>query len=482
MGTFTENLNSISYTENGALTYNTTKSACLDLFSMGGSMRSRSNDEITDLFMKAYAENPEYAIRTLLYLRDIRLSGMGEKKVYRVVIRKLLDKGLINFDSFIDITIEYGSWKDIFEICTDNEISYAVKRELAFRIEKKILHPSLMEKYAFSIGGKDNKRAENLAYSLGLTPKKYRKWLSKSRAELEIVEQKMCSNSWDKINYEHVPSKAMLTYQNAFKKHSEKFGEYLEAVKTGEKKINASVLYPYEIVRKIITPTIEDNTKALDVLWNNLKNYRCDGNSIVVCDTSGSMYSNNRLPISVAVSLAIYFAERNVGKFKGEMITFSEKPTFFEIDEDNDIDGKVTQVSKADWGGNTNLQKVFSLLLNTCVKNHVPESEMPKNIYIVSDMEFDEATSSNKSMTNFDAIKEQYANAGYEMPKLIFWNVDSRQNNVPIQINENGVALVSGCSPSIFEQTITADLNPMKFMIDAIMKPVYDCAVELLKR
>lgn len=219
---------------------------------------------------------------------------------------------------------------------------------------------------------------------------------------------------------------------------------------------------------------------ALNTLWNNIKDYKCDGNSVVVCDVSGSMFSNGALPLSVAVSLGIYFAERNAGKFKGQMITFSSTPEFFEINCDDDIVSKVSTTRNANWGFSTDINAVFDLILESCVREFVPAEEMPKRVIIVSDMQFDYAV---RNKTNYEYIKEQYARAGYDVPEVVFWNVNARNETMPVTIRDDGTALVSGCSPSVFEAIASCkDLNPVNFMLESIMKPQYDYAMEVIDR
>lgn len=474
---FTNAINNITYTQNGALTYSTSGDACVDLFSKAGAIRKKDVNEIVALFVNAFKQNPEYALRILAYARDIR-GGLGEKRVYRLIARTLLDKGA-NLDVFADMTIEYGSWKDIFEICTDAEIAHIVRREFARRASVGEKRPNLMEKYMFSIGGKDNRRAEKLAHALGLTPKAYRKYLSKARKDIDVVETHMCAGDWEGIRYDHVPSKAGMNYTHAFGRHdAARYGQYLESVKSGDVKMNAKTLYPYEIVRKIF-PTIygghASDTEAYELMWKNLKDYTCDGNAIVVTDTSGSMTCDAYMPISVAVSLAIYFAERNKGAFHGQMITFSNRPTFFNIDDAWSLKDKIHRVAEADWGSNTNLNAVFNIILARCRANNVPAEDMPKTIYIVSDMEFDSCA----DLTNYEGIKKRYAEAGYDCPNIVFWKVNDH-GSTPVRFNDKGVALVSGCSPSVFELATSGDLDPVKFMLQAIMNPRYDMAAKLL--
>ena len=468
---FTQAINNIKFTQNGALTYSTSGNACVDLFSKVGTLRKKPTNEILAMFVAAFKDSPEVALRILAYARDIR-GGLGEKKVYRTIARTLLDKGA-NLDVFADMTVELGSWKDIFEICNDREIAHIVRREYSRRAEAGEKRPNLMEKYMFSIGGKDNRRAETLARALGLTPKAYRKYLSKARRDIDIVERHMCANDWEGVKYDHVPSRASMIYTHAFGRHdTARYGEYLESVKKGGAKMNASVLYPYEIVRKVYHSY--SDTSAYEAMWQNLKNYRCDGNAIVVTDVSGSMTCDNYMPISVAISLAIYFAERNHGAFKGQMITFSNRPEFFEITEGS-LASKIRRVASAPWGGNTDLNRVFDIMLSRCVANHVPAEDMPKTIYVVSDMEFDYCA----NLTNYEKIKAQYAAAGYDCPNIVFWKVNDH-GSTPVRFNDKGVALVSGCSPSVFELAVSEELDPVKFMLNAVNVPRYDIAAKLI--
>lgn len=482
---FKNAINNYKYTENGALAYKSSLSACVDFFGVCGSLRSTSENTIINLFEKAYAESREIALRTLAYCRDIRNGGLGERRTYRIIARKLIDKGILSLDAYADLSTMYGYWGDIFDVCNDDEVAYIVKREFARRIQEHDMHPSfLMEKWAYSIGGKDNKRAEKLASALNLTPREYRKYLSKARGVggADIPEAHMCSGDWKNIVYEKNPSIANLKYANAFRKHDgERYAKFIEDVNNGKKKINASTLYPYDIVKKcIFDGNNKQNNMALNTLWNNIKDYKCDGNSVVVCDVSGSMFSNDALPLSVAVSLGIYFAERNAGKFKGQMITFSTTPEFFEINCDDDIVSKVSTTRNANWGFSTDINAVFDLILKSCVREFVPAEEMPKRVIIVSDMQFDCAV---ENKTNYEYIKEQYARAGYDVPEVVFWNVNARNETMPVTIRDDGTALVSGCSPSIFEAIASCkDLNPVNFMLESVMKPQYDYAMEVIDR
>lgn len=463
-------------TENGALTYITSGSKVLDLFSQGGALREREEADIVRMVDAAYNEDPKHTLEVLLYLRDIR-KGQGEKRTFRTAIRRLCDlhwEDINYIGDLFDAIVELGSWKDIVETFSVDEYYKYVESHWNDK-------NSLMFKWLPSISGSSNNEAEYLAKKLGLTPRQYRKHLSKKRAELNLVETAMCQNKWGEIEYSKVPSKAMVVHRGAFKNHDEKrYYKYLNDAREadGTVKINIGTLTPYDIVAGYFDSWSVKSKEdpALEALWNNLSNY-CDGsNSIVVADTSGSMMGT---PMAVAISLAIYFAERNKGIFHNEFITFSRKPRFIQFKEDDTLQHRVKQTFDLDICENTNLQATFDLVLKTAIDNHIPEEEMPVSMIVISDMEFDDAqyspdwTISSKPKTNFEAIKEKYAEAGYKMPKLIFWNVNSRNDNLPVKQDESGVVLVSGSSASTFNMVVTGDTNPYNFMLSVIEQPRY---------
>ena len=467
---------SYNFTENGALTYSTTLDACLDLFAMGGALRTRPEDEIIDLIDKAYKENPIYCLCILFYLRDIR-GGQGEKRVFRTGIKYLTKKYNLDINKILEICVELGSWKDIFDSFTFDEYKDFVKKN--YEIHVKENKYDLMEKWMPTISSSKNALAEKIAAYLGLTPRLYRKYLSKARSYLKVVERDIAAKTYSNIDYSHVPSRAGLLYRHAFMRHDgDRYREYLNQVSSDEKKINVGTLYPYDVVKKYLMGGNQED--SLEVMWKNLEDYTNNENNLVVADVSGSMTIDNYQPLSVAVSLGIYFAERNKGIFHNNLITFSQRPSFITFEDSDNLYERVHKVAKAEWGMNTNLQAVFDLVLNACVREKVPQDLCPKTIYIISDMELDVACRDNKR-TNFEEIDRKFREAGYERPNLVFWNVASRQNNVPVRKDENGTALVSGCSPSIFKMAMTKDMNPIKMMEEIILKDRYlDYAKELV--
>ena len=492
-------LQNFKSTENGALTLASSGSSVLDLFGQGGALRKADEGRITRMVEAAFQENPLNTIETLLYLRDIR-GGQGEKRAFQVGIKaiKSVVRHLETWNELFDAIVEVGSWKDIINYFEFDEWkNYFVKKyrdhkEAEYKTKKAI--PDLMFKWAPSIGGSRNKLAEKLASFLGMTPRAYRKMLTKEREKIRLVETQMCANEWNQVDYEHLPSRAGFLYRKAFTKHDqERYSAFISAAnrKDGSVNINTGTLYPYEIVAKYadVCRGWYSSFKIdprLEAFWKNLPEYGTDNkNALVVADTSGSMYGR---AMDISTSLAVYFSEHNRGIFRNKYITFAGNPQFYSFKEGDSLGHKVKFMYDHNICDNTNIQKVFDLVLKAATMNRIPEDEMPSAIYIISDMEFDNAQgyyswrNERAPKTNFEVIKEKYQNAGYTMPKLIFWNVDSRQDSVPVTMNENGVALVSGASPSTFEMAISGELDPMKFMLQTIEKPRYaNFAKKILK-
>jgi len=306
-----------------------------------------------------------------------------------------------------------------------------------------------------------------------LNSKDYRQSLAKLRARIEVVETLMSAGEWDKINYEHVPSKAMKQYIKAFKKHDEaRYRTYIQSVAKGEAKINAATLYPYDLVRQVLRDS--SNAEELDELWKHLPNYFEDSTSenvMCVVDVSGSMYSGRSevRPIDVAISLGLYMAERAKGPFNNHFITFSSHPELVKV-SGCDLASKVNNMTRANWGGSTDILKTFELILNVGKKYSLDESEMPKKLFIISDMQFNEA---DNRLTTFEHIDKMYAEAGYKRPDLVFWNVNAHSDN-PVEKDEKGTFLVSGMSPTILMNALnTKATTALQLMLEVLGKDRY---------
>lgn len=460
-GGFVKNLykkTSMGKTENGAVTFTRSGSPLLDFYAQAGAMRGNPKKAL-ELFKKAYSEDNQTAVRILFYLRDVR-GGQGERELFRTCLEWLGTEEPEVFEKIVSHVSEFGRWDDLF---FDNEKCFEIiKQQLE---EDKTNSPSLLAKWLPTINASSpttRAKARFVSKKLGLDEIKYRTVVRDLRKKIKTVEEHMSANEWSEINYSTVPSQASRIYRNAFKKHDEvRYSAFVEKAEKGEVKINASTLYPYQIYDSVQY----DYSKTLEALWNQLPDYTDGKNALVVADTSGSMSGR---PMSVSVSLALYFAERNKGQFKDYFITFSEKPRLQHIVGKN-LKEKMAVIETGEVA-NTNLQAVFDLILDTAVDNKTPQEELPATIYIISDMEFDSAC---RTHTNFEVAKAKFESFGYKLPNIVFWNVDARSgDNLPVQKDENGVALVSGFSPSIFKIAVE-NKSPEEIMLETVNSDRY---------
>jgi hypothetical protein len=310
---------------------------------------------------------------------------------------------------------------------------------------------------------------------MGMSPKEYRKMLSENS---NTVEQLMCAREFSLIDYSKLPSKAMSDYMKAFSKNDlARFQEYLSKVEKGEVKINAGAVYPYDIIKNLK----QGNTKGADVQWNALPNYMENNNERVLplVDVSGSMEQSaggnaNVSCMDVAISLGLYISERNVGPFQDAFITFHESPSLEVVK--GSLSERYRQMARARWGGSTNLESAFKLILTKAVASKVAPEEMPTMMLVLSDMEFNEAVGSRWggagtwNPTAQQMIEKMYKDAGYEVPKIVYWNIQSRgDNNKPVQFDKNGTALVSGFSPALLTNLLAGkEMTPLAMMMSVI--------------
>lgn len=480
----------VAYTENGARAHATTESKVVDFFAIGSALRNRTDEDKIQLFVKAFHEDALLALKALFYTRDVR-GGQGERETFRVILNYLAKKYPSVITNNVHLIPYYGRFDDLYALFGTplEEVALSIFRK-QFREDLDAEHPSLLAKWLASENASSPKTkalAKKTRIAFGLSPRQYRKTLSMLRKKIQIVEALMSSKEWSKIEYDKLPSKAGLQYRQAFYKNDEeRYSDFVGSLKRGEKKVNASTLYPYEIVREYEgSMEIHDrkyyiNFKAnnpqndlLEAMWNNLPDYVGDNfdNALAVVDTSGSMRG---LPIQVALSLGLYLAERNKGEFHNHFITFSGSPQLQEIIGDT-LGEKLHNMAKADWQMNTNVEKVFDLILNTAIKNSVPQEELPSKLFIISDMQFDRCVHGNNDVTLFKNIRERFELEGYIMPELVFWNVNAFSTNFPVTVDQTGTALVSGCSPSIFKNLLAGkDMTPYGMMLDVLNSERYD--------
>ena len=462
-----------TYTENGAVTHRTSGKDCLDLFAAIGALRRADDQTICSRFLKAYAENPDLAMKILFYARDVR-GGLGERRVFRSILAWLASNEKSSVVRNLPYIAEYGRWDDVLVLlktpCRKEALALLEER---FREDLAALEDggdiSLLGKWLPSVNASNQETvvmAKMIAKSFGLSDRDYRKALTGLRARIRIIENNLREKDYT-FDYSKQPSKAMFKYRKAFLRNDgERYAAFMDKVDRGEAKLHTGTLMPYELVERAYNCS-EEERRSLDVTWRTLEDFTTEENALVAADGSGSMYWGSKpMPAAVAQSLAIYFAEHNKGKFHNHFLTFSMTPQLVEI-KGKDFVEKVRYCRTFDECANTNLEAVFDLILQAAAENHVPRAEMPAKLYIISDMEFDHCVK-NSSMTNFENAKASYAAAGYKLPDLVFWNVDSRHEQQPVKENDRGVALVSGNSPRIFSMVMDGELNPYDFMLSVI--------------
>lgn len=467
-------------TENGAETYITSENFCVDLFGSIGALRNADNDDIITRFVKAYIEAPDTAMKILFYARDVR-GGLGERRVFNVIINYLAENYKNSIIKNINYIPEFGRFDDLLSLLKtkcENEMIEYISKQLnkdinLMKAQKE--NVSLLAKWLPSVNASNKltvSRGKAIAKLLGMSQEKYRKTLASLRKYIKIIENPLREKDYT-FEYEKQPSKALFKYRGAFiRNDNERYLQFIEKVKKGTVKLKTSSLYPYDIIRSCRMAVDDIEKETLNVTWNSLPDYGNNKNAIAVIDSSGSMYDyGNPLPIDVAISLGIYFAERNTGTFHNYFITFSTTPQLIEIKGQNIFD-KVDYCTSFNEVSDTNLEAVFELILNTAVKNRVPQNELPSTIYIISDMEFNTCTS-NPNQTIFENAKQKYAKHNYSLPNIVFWDVQSRQQQVPITKNELGVALVSGANPKIFDMLMSNNLNPYSYMVEVLNQERY---------
>lgn len=474
----------LTTTENNALTYYSTLSDCLDLFYRIGALRQANEQEITSIIERAYTENKDYTFRILFFARDIR-GGLGERRVFRISMDYLAKTHTDSVLKNLELFSEYGRWDDLINLynCNVKVIQKSIISIIKQQLNKDIQNMnsnnsiSLLAKWIPSINASNKDTislAKKISKELNMSYKEYRQTISKLRKYLDILENRLRTKDYS-FDYSKQPSKAMIKYRQAFfRNDADRYMNFLQSVKNGETKINTGTLYPYDIVRQILNNRgkISKNERtSLDVTWNSLPSVNIDKNSIAVIDGSGSMYMSYRcdlLPYQVAISLGLYFAEHSTGAFANHFITFSSNPRLVEV-KGKDIVDKVNYISTFNECSNTNIQGVFDLILNTAIHQKLPQKELPDTIYIISDMEFDNcAYNNNQRCTNFDCAKQKFEQHGYKLPNVVFWNVASRNQQVPVTKHQSGALLVSGSTAKIFDMVQTDKLNPEQFMLDII--------------
>ena len=467
-------------TENGDKSFSTSKSACLDLFALGGSLRTRSESDILALWRLAEEEDPITAYKILFFIRSIK-HGYGERRTFRIIWNSL------NRDiqtALGHLVPEAGRFDDLEDsIMLNSQIAMWVRENLDYEYGTidDGQSPSLLAKWLpCGRGNKSAKeRTRRMAKRLGYSEQEYRKKVTALRKKLNLVESKMANSEWSEIDYSKLPSLAGHKYTKAFYRHDEaRYKEFLDRARKGEVKMNASVITPTEV----IVGGHKGNWDRAETEWANLPDFLGEENSgIAIVDTSGSMtwhsIGGGAYPIDASVAMGIYFAERNKGPFKGLFMTFETKPSFVDISKCRSLRTKYDTARRASWGGSTNLRRAFEELLNLAKKTGCSQEDMPKTLYIFSDMEFDTCIEGFDE-TTYETMKRMFEEEGYKLPKVVFWNLNARNNTLPVQKDEIGTVLVSGYSPRTF-MSVVKGITPEDTMREALEKFPYSKTIEL---
>ena len=490
-----------THTANGATAYSSTGNPLLDLFSAIGAMRNTPVNTIETMLADGFAEDNLLATKLMFYTRDIRGDrvGKGERNTFRVMLKWMAKNHPNAVIPNIPLIGVYGRFDDLYTLigtpCEAEMWAYMqeqFKTDLA-NMQYNVANPdgkhkpvSLLGKWLKSVNSSSKETCalgRATAKQLGYTKEKdYRKALAELRAYMPVLERQMSDGCWTDINFERVPAKAMKTYKNAFAKHDVgNFTKYIEDVKEGKAKINASTLFPYDILGEYMDKYFESyREKENDVLeaqWKAMPDYvGKDVNAIVVCDTSGSMTITVNgvyaLPLKAAVSLAIYFAEHNTGAFHNLFMEFSSESSFVQLKGET-LYQKMLSAYNTHWGMSTNLEGAFMKILKTAVANHINADEMPKSIIVISDMQINHCTG---SWSFYHEMKKRYANAGYDMPHVIFWNVNAAKPTMLVDDKtREGVQLISGLNAKTFAEIIdNASASSIELMMNCLNNPRYD--------
>jgi hypothetical protein len=453
-------------TTNGMAALSTSSSAVLDFFTEVGSARGK---DMSAKFFAALSEDEDLALRALAWVRDIR-GGAGERKQFRDLVAALEAVNPAQAARVMPIVPELGRWDDLFAY------QEHFNRVRAF----EMIRTALLNKNALAAKWMPRKGplAVALTRFMGLSPREYRKLVV---GLTQVVETSMCAKQWSEINFSHVPSMASARYQKAFGRNAqEQYSNYIRELQkpVGERnptvKINAGAIYPHTVVRSVF----QGNEAVADAQWAALPNYVGDARILPMVDVSGSMGSIGRAftqepqPIEVAVALGLYLSSKNTGPFRDTFLTFTAQPRFVQVQ--GTLSQRLKQMSTSAWQMTTNLHAAMDEILGVALRHRVPQSDMPEILLVLSDMQFNQCTRYDDQA--IEMIRRKYEQAGYPVPRIVFWNLRSGHENVPVRFDELGTAHVSGFSPSIMTSVLANDLEdytPYNVMLKTLLDPRY---------
>lgn len=480
-------------TANGAVTHSTSTDKVLDLFSVIGSARNMQEHQIQSLFDAAYYQNPRLALQTLLWVRDAR-EGAGERKTSYTLLRHIERTYPTEMARILPVLAEFGRFDDLLQVQTKKNFAlvaeifaeaiasgnalaakwspreYKMKRT-ASKVNGKIVRGTSVDKnsVANKARTRNNMFAALIAEKMCLTMPEYRRKVSELS---KTVEQLMCAQKWDEIDFGKLPTHAAKQYVEAFKRNNgERYEDYLEALADGKAKVNSSTAMPHEVIR-LFRKGDNASTTLAQGMWDALPALMAENDILPMIDTSGSMScpvggSPNLRCMDVAIALGLYVSTKQSGAFKNMWLNFDTTPKLRELEGTklktfiNDLYVKYNH----DWGGSTDIQAAFDRILEVAVRKNVPQEQMPKSLLILSDMEFNQCG----KKTNYEVLRKKYKAAGYEVPNVIFWNLKGRPGNSPVTSRVENTAMVSGFNPQVLKAVLSGEqYDPMKAMLDTI--------------
>lgn len=461
-----DNTPEVTTTTNGAKAFKNTGSGLVDFFYEVPVMR-KDQERVFGKWATAYGEDKITALRMAFWLRDVR-GGAGERASFRTVLKWLERRDKQTLLKLIPLVPEYGRWDDLL-VFTDRDV-----RDCAYKVIQGALEGGngLCAKWMPRKGAV----AEDLRNYIGFTPKRYRKTLV---TLTKVVEQQMCANQWNEIEYSHVPSVASARYRNAFVKHDkDRYESYISDVNSGDAVINADALFPHDVLKTMRS----GGEETANAMWKALPNYMEGGASILpMIDTSSSMECESAAQgftcMDIAVTLGMYIAMKNEGPFKGAWLNFNSNSHIKHIKAQEFSDVYNTLHRDSDWGGSTDIESAFRSILDLASKNNLKQEDMPKVLLILSDMQFNGETYHDpvRNLSALQMMKREYKQAGYDVPNVVYWNLNSGYGNVPVKKSKEGVALVSGFNPSILKSLLSGEIqSPESIMLKTVFDSRYD--------
>ena len=460
-------------------------------------IRGLSKEDLGDYIAKALEEDVIDTFVLCLMLRDCR-GGKGERSLGRLGLQGLLVREPEKFKRIMELIPEFGRWDDLFAFfpgmltlekgCLGNqsqaEAIRLVAAQLSLDKENMLLGKpvSLCAKWCPTENNSLDKKHQlvyQICLAMGISQKQYRKeYTTPLRSYLNIVEKFMCERKWSDIDFSTVPSCAMNRLKKAFARNApETFESWKTKLLTGEKKVCAKQMYPHELIAQVEKYQYDAVCEAQwKVLEDEVEKLGSLSDAVIVVDVSMSMWG---LPIQVATALGLLISHAVKGPFHNHVITFDSSPTFVELSDGNLME-RHRELRRLPWGGWTDIKKVFNLILHLGKRFNLSQEDMPKKLFIISVMQFNQA--GGNKCTNFEEIEAEYQRSGYERPQIVFWNVNGRSKDFPVSSTNEGTALISGFSPAILKSILEGDeFTPYAIMRRAIADKRYDRVRDRLK-